>query len=110
MELTTAGPQTCFFRAVDDSSALRVVVNLVPLAIDAGQTYAEGAREQCEGEITDVEVPDAVDAFACVAFTTQGFLFVGCDSVVIDVDGTPDDAAGWPPPRRCTPRSPWMTR
>lgn len=90
MHATASGPQTCFFHTVAANGAQSVTVSLTPIQIDV-PTYADGTRETCEGPITDVDAGDI--AFACFTFAAQGFVFLGTDNVVVEVDGIDDQDA-----------------
>jgi hypothetical protein len=79
----TSGPATCLFSSGNPSISTTVTVNYLEIAIDPTE-YADGAREQCSDEPTDVEAGDV--AFVCTTFSTpQGYRYDGSDSVVVDV-------------------------
>lgn len=83
MVVSASGPQTCLFAPVDAASASSVTASVTELAIDL-QEYADGTRELCEGEVTEVEAGEV--AFACVTFVgPQGYVFADGTSVLLDV-------------------------
>ncbi|MDP2774908.1 MAG: hypothetical protein Q8O61_15250 [Nocardioides sp.] len=78
-----SGPTSCLFGPSDPASAASVTASVTEIEIDP-QVYAEGTREICDSEITEVEAGD--NAFACITFVgPQGFVFDGSTSVVLDV-------------------------
>lgn len=86
-----AGPTGCVFSAAAPSE-VRVSVFYTPIAIDV-ETYAEGSRENCDDEVVEVDAGDI--AFACTTFVApQGVVYIGSDSVLVQVDDATDDATG----------------
>jgi len=87
VSLVAGGEGGCTFIGGDYT----LTVTYVQIGIDPAQ-YSQEARNSCNGPITEVDAGD--DAYACVAFAPQGFLYVGKDSWVVQVTGATDDAAG----------------
>lgn len=91
MALAAAGPQTCLFDAVAESSPASATLNVTQLQVDTAD-YAAGTRDLCEGAVTEAEGGD--QAFACVTFVgPQGYYFEGSTSIVVDVVTTDETEA-----------------
>lgn len=70
LTVTAGGEGGCFLTGSSDIGAdLTISITPTEIQIDP-EDYAEGSREVCEGEITEVEAGD--EAFACEAFGIQG--------------------------------------
>jgi len=85
------GPGGCTFGAADPASELNVTLTFTPIAIDA-ETYAQEGRDLCED--TPIEVDAGDIAFACMTYVPLGFVFIGANSILVQVDGAPDDSTG----------------
>ena len=84
-----AGPETCIFSSVAEESPSALTLNVIRILIDPDE-YAEGSRENCDGEITEVDAGD--QAWTCVTFVgPQGYLFEGGYSAVLDVVAADED-------------------
>lgn len=89
MDLIGAGAQTCIFNAPSGETGM--TINVTEIEIDQDE-YADGAREQCEGQVRNVRAGD--QAFTCIGtIGPQGHLFRGGNGWVLTVEAA-DDATG----------------
>ncbi|MCK9248367.1 MAG: hypothetical protein M0P31_05240 [Solirubrobacteraceae bacterium] len=91
LEEVAAGEGGCTFAPPSGAEGPRVALNRIDIAIDPKQ-YADGAKENCKGERTDVSAGDV--GWACVTINPQGIVIKDRTLLQVDVTDAADDAAG----------------